>query len=272
MDDTIGVRLTDVWDERRLREATEAAGVALWSWNVDTDRITMDSRAFELWGLPQSPEITFEELSSCIHPADLDKVRTAFSATRDACGAYEIDFRILHSGETRWISARGRGEDQGIIGRIMYGVFLDVTFRKNLEDARELVTREMHHRIKNLFSLSSALATIAARHTETKEEMVEDLAQRFQGLSAAHNLIFARSYDQKQAISLKALLTALLQAYALDTSASKNVSISAPDVMVGEHAITPLAMIIHELATNSAKYGALSTGLGKIVQIGRAHV
>lgn len=268
MDDQPCGQKTDIWDERHLRIATEAAGVALWSWNVDTDRITMDSRAFELWGLPQRSRVTFEDLSACIHPADLDKVRTEFSATRDLRGAYEIDFRILHGDQERWVSARGRGEDQGIVGRIMYGVFLDVTFRKSLEEQRELVTREMHHRIKNLFSLSSALASIAARNTETKEEMLEDLAQRFQGLSAAHNLIFARSYDQKKAISLNELLNALLQAYSLDPTAAKNISISAPEILVGEHSITPLAMIIHELATNSTKYGALANDLGRIVLTG----
>ncbi|WP_146036535.1 sensor histidine kinase [Pseudotabrizicola formosa] len=268
MDDESHVQAADVWDERHLRIATGAAGVALWSWNVDTDRITMDSRAFDLWGLPQKSKVTFEDLSACIHPADLDKVRAEFSATRDLRGPYEIDFRILHGDQERWISARGRGEDEGIVGRIMYGVFLDVTYRRSFEEQRELVAREMHHRIKNLFSLSSALASIAARNTDTKQEMLEDLAQRFQGLSAAHNLIFARSYDQKKAIRLNELLSALLQAYLLDPSAAQNISISAPEVLVGEHAITPLAMIIHELATNATKYGALSSDSGRIVVTG----
>ena len=100
---TNGAGSRTLWSEYRLRVATDAAGIALWSWNVDTDRITMDERAFEIWGLPKRDEITFEELSSCIHPADLDKVRLAFSATRELLGAYEIDFRILHGTEVRWI-------------------------------------------------------------------------------------------------------------------------------------------------------------------------
>ena len=81
-----------VWDERRLRIATDAAGVALWSWNVDSDQIAMDERAFVLWGVPARDQITFEELSARIHPADLDKVRAAFNSTRDLNGAYETDF------------------------------------------------------------------------------------------------------------------------------------------------------------------------------------
>jgi PAS domain-containing protein len=67
-----------------------------------------------------------------IHPEDLDRVRAAFAATRNIRGNYETDFRVLHDGKIRWISARGRGDDQGIVGRIMYGVFIDVTERKRL--------------------------------------------------------------------------------------------------------------------------------------------
>lgn len=255
----------DVWDERRLRVATDAGGIALWSWNVDTDRITMDERAFAIWGLPQNDEITFEELSACVLPADLDKVKDAFNATRDLRGAYETDFRILHGDEVRWVSARGRGDDQGIIDRIMYGVFLDVTARKVAEENRDMITREMHHRIKNLFSVSSALASIAARSSGTKEEMLEDLTRRLRGLSAAHDLLFTAFDGQQHAVKLEELLTALLKAYLIDSTNAQNVLISAPDVLVGERSVTSLAMIIHELATNSAKYGALSAEAGKLV-------
>lgn len=255
----------DIWDEHRLRVATDAAGVALWSWNVDTDRFAMDRRAFEIWGLPEKAQVTFEELSARIHPADLDKVRAAFSSTRDLRGAYETDFRILQGDDVRWVSSRGRGDDEGIVRRMMYGVFLDVTVRKAAEEERVLITREMHHRIKNLFSLSSALAAIASRSTQNKEEMLEDLTLRLNALHEAHALMNPGFHDQKAAVTLEKLLTILLKPYSLDPTISGNVSISAPEILVGEHAMTSLAMIIHELATNSAKYGAASVDTGKLV-------
>jgi enamine deaminase RidA (YjgF/YER057c/UK114 family) len=66
-----------MWSEKHLRAATRAAGVALWSWNVDSDAITMDQRAYELWDVSEDePNITFEILSRNIHPADLERVRT----------------------------------------------------------------------------------------------------------------------------------------------------------------------------------------------------
>ena len=109
-----------VWDAKRLRVATDAAGVALWSWNIDTDEIALDERAHGLWGMPRNEPVTFEDLSARIHPADRDRVKTAFTATRDIIGPYEVDFRILHDETLRWISARGQGDDVGIVERVMF--------------------------------------------------------------------------------------------------------------------------------------------------------
>jgi two-component sensor histidine kinase len=253
-----------VWDVDRLRFATEAAGVALWSWNVDTDKVTMDDRAFELWGVPPKKNVTFEELSACIHPADLDKVRASFAATRARFGPYETDFRILIGDEVRWISARGRGDDQGIVGRIMYGVFIDVSVRKRAEEARELISGEMHHRIKNLFALTSALAGIASRATTTKEAMTRDLTDRLIALSAAHQLIRPDIHTQSRAGELGDILGVLLKPYMDKDRDPDRLIISVPKIPVGEHSATAIAMITHELATNSMKYGALSSASGML--------
>src|SRR3954462_6001665 len=63
-----------IWTEANLHLAIEAAGVALWSWNVDTDKPTMDESGYRLWGVPVSEFVAFEDLSSHIHPADRDRV------------------------------------------------------------------------------------------------------------------------------------------------------------------------------------------------------
>ena len=131
-----------LWSESHLRAATDAAGVALWSWNVHTDEVTLDRRACELWDVPTSCRITFETLSAKIHPQDLDRVRTAFTATRGIVGPYEIDFRILLDDVVRWVSARGRGDDENIRAGVMFGIFLDVTQRKLAEEAHELIAGE----------------------------------------------------------------------------------------------------------------------------------
>jgi two-component sensor histidine kinase len=251
-----------VWDANRLRIATDAAGVALWSWNVDTDEIALDERAHDLWGVV-GEAVTFEDLSARIHPEDLDRVRAAFAATREMLGAYEIDFRILHGGEVRWVSARGRGDDQGIVGRVMFGVFLDVTERKLAEEAREMLAGEMGHRVKNLFAIAAALTAISARSTTTTTEMSRDLTQRLTALSRAHDLVRPVLSEPKKAAPLADLLAVLLAPYD-DKGAGDRVRISVPELLVGEASATTLALIVHELATNSIKYGALSTATGTV--------
>lgn len=253
-----------VWGVERLRIATEAAGIALWSWNVDTDRLEMDERGHLLWGVPNTGTITFERLSACIHPEDLDRVRAAFAATREVFGNYETDFRILHAGDVRWISARGRGDDQGIIGRIMYGVFIDVTERKRAEEAREMLAGEMNHRVKNIFAITAALTTISARSTTTKDEMVKDLRQRIVALSKAHDMVRPDHSQQHKAALLGDLLAKLLEPYASTYLEPGRVHMSIPKVLVGEKSATALALVVHELATNSIKYGALSRATGRL--------
>jgi two-component sensor histidine kinase len=255
-----------VWDAERLRIATDAAEVALWSWNVDTDEIALDERAHGLWSVPRrNRPITFEDLSTHIHAGDVDRVKDAFQATRAVPGTYEIDFRVWHGAETRWISARGQGGDLGIVDRVMFGVFLDVTERKRAEEVHEMLAGEMSHRVKNLFSIASALTTIAARSAATTTEMARDLTQRLTALGRAHDLVrpVAGQSENKSAL-LGDLLTALLAPYDEAGAVGERISVSVPEMRVGEAATTTLALIVHELATNSIKYGALSAAGGKL--------
>jgi len=252
------------WDTRRLRIATEAAGVALWSWNIATDAIALDDRACTLWGVSPDGQVTFEDLSAQIHPEDLDRVRAAFAATREVAGSYEIDFRILYKGAVRWISARGRGDDEGIVGRLMFGVFLDVTERKLAEEGRELLASEMSHRVKNLFAIAAALTGISARAASTPQEMAVDLCQRLIALGHAHELVRPSLAEQKKAAALSELLSLLLAAYDDRGLVGDRITLSVPEILIGEGSITTLALIVHELATNSLKYGALSRVCGHL--------
>lgn len=254
-----------VWDVARLRTAADAAGVALWSWNVDTDAIALDERAYGMWGVSRNGPVTFEDLSARIHPEDANRARKDFNATRQMLGAYEIEFRILIDGGVKWISARGKGDDAGIIGRIMFGVFLDVTERKQTEELRELLAQEMSHRVKNLFSIASALTNIAARSAATTTEMARDLTQRLLALGRAHDLVRpVPSEAGRKAALLGDLLAVLLAPYGDGDVAGNRIRISVPELRIGEGTATTLALIVHELATNSIKYGALSAANGTL--------
>lgn len=254
-----------LWEPRNLVRAIEAAGVTLWSWNVDTDALAMDDHAYDLWGIDRGVDVSFEDLSAHIHPADRDRVRAAFNATRAIIGPYEIDFRIMIGDELKWISARGQGDDVGMVKRIMFGIFIDVTGRKQAEEGRELLAGEMSHRVKNLLSIAAGLTAITWRSTSTTNDMARELTLRLTALGRAHDLVRPVPGQTEAASTLLGdLLTVLLAPYDDLGAFSGRIRVSVPRMRVGEAATTILALIVHELATNSLKYGALSADTGTL--------
>lgn len=253
-----------LWEVQNLRRALHAAGVALWSWAVETDAFDMDDQGFALWGLPETENVTFEDLSSRIHPADRDRVRAAFTATRAIIGSYEIDFRILLGEEIRWISARGLGNDEGLHKGQMSGIFLDVTGRKQAEEGHELLAGEMSHRVKNLLAIAAGLTQMTSRSTTTVKEMATELTNRLTALGRAHDLVRPLPGHQGRAALLGDLISVLLAPYDDGGAFSGRIRVAVPRMGVGEQAATTLALVIHELATNSLKYGALSTNTGML--------
>ncbi len=250
------------WYEKHLPVALEAACVAIWAWQVDSDKFAMDERGFELWGLEWAKEVTFEELSARIHPVDRDRVRAAFNATRSVEGSYEIDFRICLENEVRWIAARGQGADVGIVGRAMSGIFLNVTGRKQAEEGSELLAGEMSHRVKNLLSIAAGLTHLTARSAKSVEEMATELTKRLSALGRAHDVLRPLPGDQGRAALLGDLLSILLAPYDETAAFSGRIRVAVARIGIGERTATALAMVVHELATNSVKYGSLSSQTG----------
>ena len=238
--------------------------MALWSWNVESNRFTMDERSFELWGLPWTKEVEFETLSAHIHPADRDRVRAAFLATRSVAGSYEIDFRIVLGHEVRWISARGQGADAGIVDHTMFGIFLDVTGRKQAEEGHELLAGEMSHRVKNLLAVATGLTQITSRSAKTIKDMSSDLIGRLTALGRAHDLVRPLPGQQGKAALLGDVFAVLLAPYDDTGAFAGRIRVAMPRMGVGEKAAQTLALIIHELATNSLKHGALSVDTGTL--------
>jgi two-component sensor histidine kinase len=253
-----------VWGPGHLRLAVDAACVALWSWNVDTNAFSMDERAFDLWGLPWAPVVQFETLSAHIHPADRDRVRAAFLATRSVAGRYEIDFRVVLDHEVRWISARGQGADFGIVDRVMFGIFLDVTGRKQAEEGHELLAGEMSHRVKNLLAIATGLTHITSRSAATIADMSSALIGRLTALGRAHDLVRPLPGGQGKAALLGDLLAVLLAPYDDTAAFSGRIRVAVPRMGVGAQAAQTLALVFHELATNSLKHGALASESGSL--------
>jgi two-component sensor histidine kinase len=139
----------------------------------------------------------------------------------------------------------------------MFGIFLDVTGRKQAEEAHELLAGEMSHRVKNLLAIASSLTAITSRSATSAEDMAQDLTARLSALGRALG-------KDRGAALVGDLITVLLAPYDDMGAFTGRVRVSVPRLAAGDGAATNLALILHELATNSVKYGALSVASGTL--------
>jgi two-component sensor histidine kinase len=146
----------------------------------------------------------------------------------------------------------------------MFGVFLDVTGRKQAEEGHELLAGEMSHRVKNLLAITSGLTEITSRSTTTAAEMARELTQRLTALGRAHDLMRPLPGKEGDAALLGDLLAVLRAPYDDLGAFSGRIRVAVTRIGVGESTATTLALVLHELATNSLKYGALSSATGTL--------
>jgi two-component sensor histidine kinase len=146
----------------------------------------------------------------------------------------------------------------------MTGIFLDVTGRKQAEEGHELLAGEMSHRVKNLLAIATGLTQMTSRSSSSIADMTAQLTQRLTALGRAHDLVRPLPGDQGTAALLGDLITILLAPYEETAAYSGRIRVAVPRMGVGEGAATGLALVIHELATNSLKYGALSLSTGNL--------
>jgi two-component sensor histidine kinase len=138
-----------------------------------------------------------------------------------------------------------------------------IELRRTIE-ARDLLSRELSHRIKNIFTVVSALATLAARTSPEAKAFAAEFRRRIQALSQATEYVLPRSGDLVQAPgqSVQGLLRLLLAPYRSD--GADQLILEGDDAPLGPAAAVALALIVHENATNAVKYGALATPLGRV--------
>ena len=245
--------------QERIRQVLDSfPGIA---WSAD-DALRFDyfnARWMELTGAP--PPATVAEWGSFLHPDDFARSRPAFEETLGRGEAFEDEFRLkMASGEWRWVLSRVVPITTPEGERRWVGTLIDIDREHRQREANDLLTNELSHRIKNIFAVISGLIAIRSRGREEVADYAAELGAAVRALGTAHD--YVRPLEGRSSDCLQGLLRDLLAPYH-DNDANR-VEIGGDDVVIGARAATPLALVFHELATNSAKYGALSGGAGRV--------
>ena len=145
----------------------------------------------------------------------------------------------------------------------------DITDRRQAEQQQRLLLREMDHRVKNLFALASGVVALSARSAATPEELSSAVRHRLAALARAHALTLPVTSEggkrTDQSTTLHLLIQTILSPYEGRTDAdAPRVAVSGPDLRLAGGMVTTFALLLHEFATNAAKYGALSTPAGHV--------
>lgn len=264
--------------EERLRLALSAAEmVGTYVWDVPQDRVVADpgfARLFAVEPGRMAAGVPLAALLPAVHPQDLDRFTAAIEAALAHGGPFELEYRLCQAdGDHRWVVARGRCE-QDAAGRPLRfpGVVVDITERKRAEEGQELLAQELSHRIKNIFTVVGGMVTLSTMGGPAElRSFAGMLRRRLNALAAAHEYVRPHSPDSRPdavEITMRGLLTILLSPYGAEDAG--RMRLLGDDVPIGVKAATSLALILHELATNAAKYGALSAMEGVVTVTGEA--
>lgn len=156
-------------------------------------------------------------------------------------------------------------DESGAIIRWM-GTCTDVHEQKAQAERNEILGRELSHRIKNIFAVIAGLIGLSARRDPAHRGFATALQNRIAALGRAHEFVrphSERSRPMVQTESLQAVFRDILSPY--PAMAEGRISIVGDDVRIDDRGATPVALLVHELATNALKYGSLSTDSGKVV-------
>ncbi len=241
--------------------AEQFALVGSFAYDVGSDVVQISDGYVAIYGFSdQIKSMTRGKWLASLHPDDRARVGELRNWAFDARShEFNADFRIIRpGGEVRWIDGRafvayrGDGNPERVAG-----VNIDVTDRKLAEQQKSKLVAELDHRVKNVLAAVQAVAANTMQTSSSMEQFVAALDGRIRSMGATHELL---SHRQWLGIPLAQLVERELAPY----KTANNTELGGPEVLLTAESGQTIAMVLHELVTNAAKYGALSVSSGRV--------
>jgi PAS domain S-box-containing protein len=245
--------------EQRRSLALAAGNMGSWDWDRIRGDYAWDEGQYRIFGVePNSFAVTPENIRALIHPDDWVNLQAGVDRVLKE-GQFQAEFRVRRpNGQVRWCisSAAATKDDSDRVLRVS-GVTIDITDRKEAEERQALLAREVDHRAKNALALVQSIVRLTRSSNLTS--YVNAVEGRIKALSRAHTVL---SQSRWQGADLGGLVDEELAPYR--TSDSDRVVTNGPEVLLQPAAAQTLALALHELVTNAAKYGAMSSSSGRV--------
>jgi PAS domain S-box-containing protein len=244
--------------EQRRSLALAAGSMGSWDWDWINGDWMWDEGQYRIFGLdPKSFVVTTANVEALLHPDDIDELRKAIAQFSKGARSYEAEFRVTRpDGEVRWCAgtAAATVDRAGRVVRVS-GVTVDITERKRAAERQNLLAREVDHRAKNALALAQSIVRLT--RGENIKAYIQAVEGRISALARVHTILSLSSW---QGAEIGKLVDEELAPYAT----GDQITFRGTDIQLQPATAQTLALALHELVTNSAKYGALSTLSGRL--------
>jgi PAS domain S-box-containing protein len=246
--------------EKRRSLALAVGQMGSWDWDLSRGECAWDEGHCRIFGVdPNNFKVTPERVRALLDPEDWERLTHAWSEGILTSRSYETEFRVRRpSGDVRWCigTAVATVDEKNRIVRVS-GVTTDITERRRTEERQAFLAREVDHRARNVLAVVQSILRLTKTHSV--DAYVAAVEGRIKALSHAHMLL---SESRWEGADLARLIAEELDPYRIGNL--DVVSVEGPETILDPRRAQTLALAVHELATNAAKYGALTTSSGKV--------